>query len=283
MYDPTNPAAIEAWTLDDLHGLPSEESEIFEYKSGSTPFAHLAEKLERAASAFWNSGGGLFVVGVGDRGRPDVGIPVKVGKQSLRDWVDARLHRVVPPGRYAVRVIEDGRRGGSERTVGTGILLVAFGESRLGPHMAPDHKYYFRAGAHTVPAAHFIIEAIRANRAAPIAAHLTCLLRMRPRERSTGWAVDLHLVATNEVPAIDVTIEVHPVGGRELGFNPSGFPKRVPLVDRQYPFVVPLGTFDSMYNAAFLAVVTWTSPTSGGQSFTAGYTVDANQQLGPAM
>ena len=79
---------ISKWEYQDLLELPSEESEIYEYKSSKTPLDKLKNKISIAASAFWNSGGGIFIAGINDCGKIDGGIPDKNGKQNIRDWVD---------------------------------------------------------------------------------------------------------------------------------------------------------------------------------------------------
>src|SRR5437762_602007 len=59
---PLNPrGAIDMSRLQnlDIGNLPAAEDERFEYKSSATPFNTLKDKLARAASGFWNSGGGI--------------------------------------------------------------------------------------------------------------------------------------------------------------------------------------------------------------------------------
>src|SRR5271163_4647353 len=96
MFDPENWEAILKLEDKDLASLPSAEDDRHEYKSSLTKDSDIAEKIARAASGFWNSGGGLFVAGVNGKGQPDAGIAVTVGRQSRRDWIDQTISRVLP-------------------------------------------------------------------------------------------------------------------------------------------------------------------------------------------
>ena len=154
---------VESWTEDDLLDLPDEESENYEYKSSELSPKKLKEKLAIAASAFWNSGGGIFIAGVDDNGKIDGGVPASVGRQTLRDWADQVLASVEPLGPYAIKTITR-KNATSLINEEQAILVVSFGVSVVGPHMAQDKKYYVRAGAHSGSVGHFIVEAIRARR-----------------------------------------------------------------------------------------------------------------------
>ena len=148
----------------DLTNLPDAEDDNFEFKSSTilglnNNVKDLSKKLSCAVSGFANSGGGYFVVGVDQNGNADGGLPQKIGKQYLCDWVDQVINQVEPVPRYDVKLIKD--------SLGRGIihqdlvvLVVAIYESHIAPHMAPDYHYYIRAGAHTLKAKHFIIDSI---------------------------------------------------------------------------------------------------------------------------
>jgi len=47
-----------------LDQMPTAEDDRHEYKSSLTKDAELSDKIAKAASGFWNSGGGLFVIGI---------------------------------------------------------------------------------------------------------------------------------------------------------------------------------------------------------------------------
>jgi len=194
--------------------LPTGEDQFHEFKSSKITDDDLRKKLCIAASAFWNAGGGLFVCGANSQGVLDDGRPLLVGKQSLRDWVDQCIASVHPVGPYDVKVLSIPTVG---TTPGNGILLVRFFESSAAPHMAQDNRYYLRTGAHSVPAAAFIVEALFSRRRAgqPLLRHL---LRMNPIH---GRAIQLGVIAASENFALDV--ELHMPAMRLIGKEPKTF------------------------------------------------------------
>src|SRR5688572_30608268 len=101
---------IESWTEDELQQIPESETDEYEYKSSLIRESHnyrseLSNKITKTASSFWNTGGGILIVGVDDKGEIDGGIPHRMGKQKLRDWVDMILNTVSPVGPYTVQAI----------------------------------------------------------------------------------------------------------------------------------------------------------------------------------
>lgn len=261
----------------ELDALPEGESDLVEFKSSAADLGDLAAKLSRAASAFWNSGGGLFVAGVDARGRPDGGLPRHVGHQALRDWTDQALATVAPPGPYAVALLT-GQPTQGEIGPERGVLVVGFGPSHVAPHMAGDRRYYIRAGAHTVPATHFLLEAIRAQRGLQ-KPWLECLLRHTTTRQ--GAAVQLSLVAVSDAPALDVQISAEPIEGRPSGYPADLFPKRVPLIDRLNPFTLNLNSVAALQDAAFLVLLHYRD--IKGREYATSHVVDARHQLGPVM
>lgn len=275
MFDPENWEAVLKLEDKDLSSLPSAEDDRHEYKSSQTKDSELAEKIPRAASGFWNSGGGLFVAGVNGSGQPDGGIAVTVGRQSRRDWVDQTISRVSPHGPYAVQCIEN-RGAGLTISAGNAVVLIGFGVSEGGPHMAPDNRYYLRAGAHTVPASHFLVEAIHARRGlrAPMLRHV---VRRKPEG---GGVLQLGIVCLNDAPALNVEITLEPLPEWLKNWG-SGLPLIVPVISRETPFyfdfhVLTMGpearpTFQARLKYMDLADRTYRSVLA----------VDVDKQMGP--
>lgn len=275
MFDPVKPEFILSLEDKDLLSLPKAEDERHEYKSSRTSDNDLAEKIARAASAFWNSGGGLFVAGVDGSGVPDGGVSSSVGRQARRDWVDRIVSRVSPLGRYWVQSVED-RGAGLNIVAGKAVLLIAFGNSEAGPHMAPDNRYYIRAGTHTDPAGHFLVEAIHARRGlrAPLLSHF-----VRYNLFAKVGVLQLGIVCLNEAPALDV----------ELSFIPpprwlerSGVSLRVPMISHQFPFLMD---FHMMINAdrchPFQVTVRYQD--LAGRQHEQQLDVDVDRQMGPTI
>jgi hypothetical protein len=238
--------AIETWNEDDLADLPQQETDEYEYKSSRIREnlekyrSELQSKVCKAASAFWNTGGGVLVVGVDDEGNIDGGIPVMMGRQRLRDWVDQVLNTVVPIGTYAVKCITP-EKPDSKIEPQHVVLVIGFGESFDLPHMAPDHRYYVRAGAHSNPANHYLVEAIRARRGLrrPM---LRGLLREHPRKLGV---VELVILAVNDMPALNVQIRFEPLPAlyRNHSNSVDVFPLVIPVIDRETPFTMDIGHF----------------------------------------
>jgi hypothetical protein len=214
-----------------LDDLPTAEDDKVEFKSSQTSFDALVAKLQAAASGFANAGGGDFVVGVDGRGNADGGIPKHKGRAALRDWVDQQLGKIEPPVPYEVQLIDDADGRGTIQPNNC-VLVVRFAESVAAPHQAPDSKYYIRAGAHTVPARHFLIEAIRAKRhfRRPLLRHL---FRFKPHDHQI---LQLGIVAVTDSPALDVRIDLSP---RPHFFKQHNvLPTGVPIVDPANPFFI---------------------------------------------
>ena len=226
----------------DLSQLPTSEDQDhkFEFKSSQTSPADLKKKLGCAVSGFANSGGGRFVAGVDDKtGDPDGGFAIEnfVGRQSLRAWADQIVHQVEPTPRYEVEVVEDSH-GRGRIDQGKAVLVVSVEESYYGPHMAPDRKYYIRAGVHTEPATQFIVEAIWAKRhfSKPRIAHI---LRERP---DNAEIIQIGLIALTDSPAINIELKIEPLPGFLKGTTLREFPVTIGAIDSHFPFVFDIAT-----------------------------------------
>lgn len=224
----------------DFSSIPTAEDDEFEFKSSTTPIHELGKKLACAASGFANSGGGVFLVGVDANGNADGGLPLLIGRQDLRDWVDQIIHQVQPAPKYDINLISYSLGRGSI-AANCNVLAVGFAESYFGPHMAPDHRYYIRAGAHTVAARHFIVDAIWAKRhfSKPRLAHV---FRTKPEYSRT---VQLGIVSLTTSPAIDVEIMLAPLG-ELLQHMDKYFPLKIPVIDSDNAFFFDVSTWHMM-------------------------------------
>lgn len=231
-------SAVEHWEESDLKDLANGETDRYEYKSSQISFQELKGKIAVAASAFWNSGGGTLVVGVNDSGEIDGGIPEVVGRQGLRDWVDQVLSAVEPPGPYTIKLIgkqDEASLIKQDRVV----LAISFGQSLHGPHMAPDNKYYIRAGAHSGPAGHYLVEAIRARRALqhPL---LRGVLQMHPHRTRVVQLVVLNLTSA---PALNVKLNFQPLPKAFSEHYRDLFPLTIPTISREQSFAMDVSTW----------------------------------------
>lgn len=220
--------------------IPFAENEHYEFKSSQAVDNKdaFAQKLSAALSGFANSGGGFFVVGIDDKsGLVDGGIPRSMGRQSLSDWIDTVAHKIEPTPKYSVKYVEYVDERGRLDTDKV-VLVIAVEESHIGPHMAPDSKYYIHAGAHTVAARHFILEAIRAKRyqSKP---KLTHLFRFKPGREQV---LQLGFIALTDAAALDVNVHLTPLP-KMLESRAKDFPIQIPVIDRNNPFFFDVSTF----------------------------------------
>jgi len=235
---------IENWNEKNLSNLPEEEDDFFEYKSSSivaNSFKELKNKISKEASAFLNSGGGVLIVGVNDEGKIDGGIPKSVNRQSIRDWVDQVISAtVVPPSKYKLNIIE--RRAKNSLIYKDKVVLIIIFYPGYEIHMAYDKKYYIRSGAHSNPANHFLIEALRARRGLqkPL---LKGLLRFSDKKPNV---VQLVISALNDAPAIDVKLSFDPLTKTFKEYYSDKFPLEIPAIDKNNPFVMDLLIFGNI-------------------------------------
>lgn len=221
----------------ELDALPTSESDGWEFKSSATPIKELKKKLSCAVSGFANAGGGCFVAGVDGNGNADGGFPKLVRKQDFGDWVDQVAHLVSPTPNYAFALITDPKGRGTIKA-DHHVLVVSVDESYSGPHMAPDNRYYIRAGAHTVAARHFIVDAIWAKRhfGKPRLIHNW---RIKP---GCHDVIQLGVVSLTNNPAIDVSINLDPLGELLKG-SEDRFPLKLPLIDPDNSFYLDATTW----------------------------------------
>lgn len=229
---------VEEWSEKDITEIPDEENDIYEFKSSRILKDKLKERISIAASAFWNSGGGALIVGVDDQGKIDGGIPFTIGKQKLRDWVDQAVSLTEPVGPYVVKIIK--RESNSSLIENEKVILVvSFGESYNGPHMALDKKYYIRAGAHSGPASHFLVESIRSRKGLD-----KPLLQGMIKSSDNNMDVQqLIIFAINDAVALDVNVSLDPLPKiLEKEFK-DRFPLVIPVIDKRYPFSMDISIF----------------------------------------
>jgi hypothetical protein len=279
---------VAHWQENDLLNIPSSETDYYEYKSSKILMnpkwnVELAQKICCAASAFWNIGGGVFVVGVDDTGQIDGGIPATVGKQPIRAWVDQVIRDVQPVGPYEVGVIQSSGTGSliEPDKMDKIVLITAFGESFNVPHMSSDKKHYARLGVHTEPASYYLLEAMRARRGLhqPM---LRGLLRGSEQKRSV---LELAILAVNDVPAVNLSVTFDPLPNifSELSGEREILPLQVPIVDRLNPFSMEIAfnfnPADTLGSAPFFLLLEYED--IAGRKFQESQQIDFLRSLGP--
>ena len=278
MFDPTKPNDIlELEDLDLSEFLPATEDDRHEYKSSAIKNEGLGDKIAKAASGFWNSGGGLFVVGVDGNGQPDGGISLNVGRQSRRDWIDQAISQVTPKSAYVVHSIEN-NGSGCNIEPGKAVFLIGFGESEIGPHMAHDHRYYIRAGAHTVSADHFIVEAIHARRGlrTPLLSHL---VRWK---LGNSRVIQLGIVVLNAAAAINVSIKIDAPPQTLILNLEENFSLHIPIISEQFPLFFDCGKINFFKDQKLLLSfeINLTYSDMANRTYQQNFEVDLARQLG---
>jgi hypothetical protein len=280
MFDPTKPNDIlELEDLDLSEFLPAAEDDRHEYKSSAFKNdKELGDKIAKAASGFWNSGGGLFVVGVDGNGQPDGGISLNVGRQSRRDWIDQAISQVMPKSCYVIHSIENSSSCMNIEQ-GKAVFLIGFGESEIGPHMANDHRYYIRAGAHTEPASHFIVEAIHARRGlrTPLLSHL---VRWKPEN---SRVIQLGIVVLNAAAAINVSIEIDALPKKFPSDSEEKVSLQIPIISEQFPLFFDIYEIMRGRQKALPFEINLTYSDMANRTYQQNFEVDMARQLGPNM
>jgi hypothetical protein len=227
---------VENWTEADLALLPPQESGQLEYKSSLTKDDDLGNKISVAASAFWNSGGGIFVAGVNEKtGKIDGGITASVGRQKRRDWVDQQINKTQPLGKYWVNLIP---LDPNSPLINPNhiVLVIGFEESTVVPHMAYNNRYYIRTGVHSDSASHFLVEALRARRVVQ-----TPIMRalLRPSKHKPD-VIELEIAVLNESVALNAIVLFRPLPKVLAEYFSDRFPLHIPVIDRQHSFSLDL-------------------------------------------
>ncbi len=220
----------------------------------------------------------MFVVGVGNNGKPDGGISLNVGRQSRKDWIDSVISsNVAPYGNYVVHFIKNGGAG-LEIKPDKAIVLIGFAASEYGPHMAWDNRYYIRTGAHTNPASHFIVEAIRARRGlrSPLIRHVV------RRKQDVDHVIQIGIVCLNDEPALNVVIQINPLP-RCFKIYKINLPFVVPVISKEISFFFDLdyGSLGETEDEIFEMQVEYLDIKRTGYQIIC--TVDISTQMGPSF
>lgn len=153
----------DRWTEADILGLPAEESDQFDRKSGLLLLdpERFLDATAKALSAFANSGGGSLIIGVEDDGTFS-GVEPNRGQATVRDWLEQKIPNLhdYPIADFRVHTIEPA--AASQIPSGKVIVVVDVGDSALAPHQSKRDKiYYHRSAGRSLPAPHFYLELLR--------------------------------------------------------------------------------------------------------------------------
>jgi hypothetical protein len=219
-------------TIDDIDNLQKIEDDHLEFKSGIIKFEELKQKISVAISAFANTEGGLFIVGVDKNGKID-GFLRYNGKQAIKDWIE-QIINIEPLCNYEIKEI-DGIDSKGIISIDKCIIIIKVYQSKIAPHMAYDKKYYIRSGSHSYPASHYIVEAIR--------------LRSKFQRPKVLWRLIEHDRKSNVIRLALFTVENQNAYNVKVSFKeyPTSlktceniFPLEIPIINIKYPFLMDI-------------------------------------------
>jgi len=133
---------------------------------------HVKENLSKAISAFANTGGGYFILGLSNPKTKwqidDGGINLSVKKPSTREWLENIIPTLVdfPLTSFNVYVIQN-TGSNSQISPGRGVFIIDVPDSDLAPHQAINHMYYARVGGKSQPIPHRLVADIFGRRQYP--------------------------------------------------------------------------------------------------------------------
>jgi hypothetical protein len=145
--------------------------------------------------------------------------------------------------------------------------------------MAYDKKYYIRAGAHSEPASHFLVESIRAHRTAQ-----TPVMRaiLRHSEHKSN-VIELVILVLNDVAALDTRLSFNPLPRMFDMYRANRFPLLIPAIDRLHPFSMELfhwGNSSQTFGESAVELALSYENQYGG-SFNYTQTIDIKNSIGP--
>lgn len=130
------------------------EGVALEYKSSATVSKGDTAAICKAVTAFANSIGGTFVVGIKCENNEPVKLDGGVTGRSRRDWFFQILEANTFPTISSVDVLEIEAATGS-------YYVIVVPPSPSAPHQSQDKRYYKRHGSHSLAMEHYEIEDVR--------------------------------------------------------------------------------------------------------------------------
>ena len=154
--------------------------------------------------------------------------------------------------------------------------MIGFASSQHGPHMAHDHQYYIRAGAHTVPASHFLVDAIYARRAfcSPLLRHV---IRQKPEDVNT---LQIGIICLNDSPALNVEITLNPFPSLLKGWEII-FPLVVSVISKESNFFFDFDQLALFQKPDKILSLKVKYNDLANHEHYAEFTIDEGKQLGP--
>lgn len=186
-------------TLDEIRVIITAqipEGVTLEYKSSSILIRGDTNALCKTVSAFANSVGGIFVIGIESKNQKPVRLDDGTPGTSKRDWIHQTINGGTFPAVESVDIREFPTETGS-------IYVIEVPTSPQAPHQSNDRKYYKRRGSHSEVMEHYEIEDVR-NRPK------RSLLPLRAELYTQGILAYLRLTNVHETDSIaNLRCDIH--------------------------------------------------------------------------
>ena len=133
----------------ELNSLEKKPSDKFALNAKHKPLDITTKAIAKQVSAFSNASHGYLVFGITDDGKLDAGVPIAIGEQSTKDWIEAIIPKLLEPSvtGCAAKLIKVAGHHARDR----GALAVSIPLSESRPHWTKEGLAFIRAGAHSVP------------------------------------------------------------------------------------------------------------------------------------
>ena len=144
-------------TIEDIDSIVSNkipEGVALEYKSSDIISRGKTDAICKTVSAFANSVGGKFVIGVESEDGEPVRLDEGVSGSSRRDWLFQIINAKTFPAVESVDVHEIKGPSGW-------YYVITVPPSPQAPHQSADNRYYKRHGSHSLPMEHYEVEDVR--------------------------------------------------------------------------------------------------------------------------
>ncbi|MEO1016414.1 MAG: ATP-binding protein [Pseudomonadota bacterium] len=158
-------------TIDDIKSIVSNkipEGVTLEYKTSDILAKGKSDTICKTVSAFANSAGGQFVIGIESKDDEPVGLDGGFSGDSKRDWFYQIIDAHTFPAVESVDILEI-------KEASSFYYVITVPPSPQAPHQSGDNKYYKRHGSHSLPMEHYEVEDVR----------------NRPREKLAPLRIDL--------------------------------------------------------------------------------------------
>ena len=185
--------------------LPKDETADWEWKSAQlfepSKREDFDKKLSRALSAFANTGGGYYILGLEDSTKEARKCPDKIGRATTTSWLDQKIGELTSFPIQGVKI----HRVPFSGNLAEAIYVLEIPDSDNAPHLSnTEHKYMWRLGGSTKPAPHFHVDNLFRRVTVAVISSKIGIHSVRGEDIDRGFAirVQFSLTVANESRSI---------------------------------------------------------------------------------